>query len=240
MDGARVNGAIEHETFELIRQDAASGARLGCLRTRRGSVPTPTFMPVGTQASVKALTPDEVAATGTRIVLANTYHLMLRPGPEILRDAGGLHAFMRWDGPILTDSGGFQIFSLAHRREVREEGVVFRSHLDGSKQQLTPESAIDLQFAFGSDIIMPLDELVGWDSSPSVQAEAMRRTHRWLRRALDHFAMVGEEAAGGMLLFGIAQGGFEEERRRESAAYIASLPVDGCAVGGLSVGEPKD
>lgn len=237
------NGPGETGThFTVLAQDSETRARTGILQTRRGAVRTPVFMPVGTQAAVKTVTPAEVRASGTEIILANTYHLMLRPGVDLLRAAGGLHAFMAWDGPILTDSGGFQVFSLAQRRKVREEGVEFRSHLDGSRWQLTPESAIDLQLGFGSDIIMPLDELVGYETDDRAQTAAMERTHRWLRRAIDHFAqsLNGVEPADRPLLFGIAQGGFDAERRRDSAAYIGELPLDGSAIGGLSVGEPKD
>jgi len=182
------SGGEQPHHFEILAADPATRARVGILRTRRGDVRTPAFMPVGTQASVKSLTPDEVRATGTDIILANTYHLMLRPGVAVLEAAGGVQRFMAWDGPVLTDSGGFQVFSLAQRREVREEGVTFRSHLDGSRWELTPESAIDLQLGFGSDIIMPLDELVGYGSDDAAQAAAMERTHRWLLRAIERFA----------------------------------------------------
>lgn len=228
--------------FQILATDPASRARTGVLRTRRGNVRTPAFMPVGTQATVKALTPDEVRASGTDIILANTYHLMLRPGLAVLEAAGGLQRFMAWDGPILTDSGGFQVFSLAQRREVREAGVTFRSHIDGSRWELTPESAIDLQVGFGSDIIMPLDELVGYGSDDAAQEAAMARTHRWLRRAVQRFAerTADSEPGGRPLLFGIAQGGFDLARRRESAAFLGDLPLDGSAIGGLSVGEPKE
>lgn len=228
--------------FEIQASDPTTRARVGILRTRRGEVRTPAFMPVGTQASVKSLTPDEVRASGTDIILANTYHLMLRPGLAVLEAAGGVQRFMAWDGPILTDSGGFQVFSLAQRREVREEGVTFRSHLDGSLWELTPESAIDLQLGFGSDIIMPLDELVGYGSDDAAQAAAMERTHRWLRRAIERFAARQADVAPDSrpMLFGIAQGGFDPDRRRESASFLRDLPLDGSAIGGLSVGEPKE
>ncbi len=228
--------------FRLGMTDAESAARLGVLETRRGCVNLPAFMPVGTQATVKSLSPNDVTATGSEILLANTYHLMLRPGVDLIRDAGGLHQFMAWPRPILTDSGGFQVFSLAHRRKVGESGVEFRSHLDGSRHQLTPERAIDLQLGFDSDVIMPLDDVVGYDSEDTAQDAAMKRTHRWLQRAVDHFGEfvdVHDDNHQRPLLFGIAQGGFDGDRRLESARRVSEAPVDGCAIGGLSVGEPK-
>ncbi|MCX2726105.1 tRNA guanosine(34) transglycosylase Tgt [Thermomicrobium sp. 4228-Ro] len=227
--------------FTVLKHDTTTRARLGLLLTRRGPVHTPAFMPVGTQATVKSLTPEEVRATGSEIILANTYHLLLRPGPAVFEAVGDLHTFMRWDGPILTDSGGFQVFSLAKLRTVSEQGVTFRSHIDGSLHELTPETVIDLQLVFGSDIIMPLDDVVGYGEPESRQVEAMQRTHRWLSRALDYFVArtMSSEPASRPLLFGIAQGGFRAERRRTSAEFVASLPLDGIAIGGLSVGEPK-
>jgi queuine tRNA-ribosyltransferase len=215
-------------------------ARIGELTTRRGVVKTPAFMPVGTQAAVKTLTPEEVAATGAEIILANTYHLMLRPGAAVLERAGGLHQFMHWCGPILTDSGGYQVFSLAGMRKVQERGVTFRSHIDGSAHELTPERVIDIQLAFGSDIIMPLDELTGYRSSADEQRSAATRTHRWLDRAIAHFQHVTEHKDDhAPMLFGICQGGFLPDERSRSATYVAASDVDGCAIGGLSVGESK-
>jgi queuine tRNA-ribosyltransferase len=229
--------------FQLLGVDTRSRARRAELVTRRGTIDLPAFMPVGTQATVKALTPADVRATGSQILLANTYHLMLRPGLDIIEAAGGLHQFMGWSGSILTDSGGFQVFSLANRRKVSEQGVTFRSHLDGSAHQLTPERAIDLQLGFGSDIVMPLDDVVGFDSDDAKQSDSMDRTHRWLDRALQHWKARGEAARndlGRAFLFGIAQGGFDAGRRRESASVVGESAVDGCAIGGLSVGEPKE
>jgi queuine tRNA-ribosyltransferase len=194
-------------------------------------------MPVGTQATVKTLLPSEVRATGAKIILANTYHLMLRPGLETLQAAGGLHRFMGWNGPILTDSGGFQIFSLGGNVRVREEGVTFRSHIDGRALQLTPEQAVALQLGWGSDILMPLDHLVGLPAETPIVKDATERTHRWLDRAIDAFGEAG--GAGKSALFGICQGGMDEHLRRESAAMLAEANVAGCAIGGLSVGEPK-
>jgi queuine tRNA-ribosyltransferase len=223
--------------FEVIAIDLAGGARRGRMTTGHGRVETPAFMPVGTQASVKTLLPQEVRATGAQIILANTYHLLLRPGLETLVAAGGLHRFMGWDGPILTDSGGFQIFSLAGNARVSEHGVTFRSHIDGSHRELTPELAVELQLGWGSDIVMALDHLIGLPADPMAVRDATDRTHRWLARCIDAFAdHGGEEQAA---LFGICQGGIDPERRRDSAAAIASAAVAGCAIGGLSVGEPK-
>jgi queuine tRNA-ribosyltransferase len=225
-------------TFAVLKTDAETWARRGRLVTRHGVVETPAFMPVGTQATVKTLHPNEVRETGAQIILSNTYHLMLRPGVEVIEEAGGLHAFMRWDGPILTDSGGFQIFSLAQQAKVREEGVSFRSHIDGSKHLLTPERAVELQIRFGSDIIMPLDHLVGLPAEPRLVADATARTARWLRRCLRaHVELDGN--ARGSALFGICQGGMDPDLRRDSALAVAETDVAGCAIGGLSVGEPK-
>ncbi|MFT4041359.1 MAG: tRNA guanosine(34) transglycosylase Tgt [Thermomicrobiales bacterium] len=215
----------------------ADGPRRGVMTTAHGVVQTPAFMPVGTQATVKTLLPSEVRDTGAQIILANTYHLMLRPGLDTLRAAGGLHAFMGWRGPILTDSGGFQIFSLGGNVKVRERGVTFRSHIDGSARELTPEGAVALQLGWGSDILMPLDHLVGLPAETRVVCDAMDRTHRWLERAVAAFAEY--DGAATSALFGICQGGMDEALRRESAATLAAADVAGCAIGGLSVGEPK-
>ncbi len=226
-------------SFDLLAHDSTSMARRGRVVTPRGPIETPAFMPVGTQATVKTLHPDEVERTGAEVILANTYHLMLRPGVEVIEAAGGLHGFMQWHRLILTDSGGFQIFSLARQALVTEEGVSFRSHIDGGKHLLTPERVIELQLRFGSDILMPLDHLVGLPSPPERVAEAMTRTGRWLDRCIaEHRRRGGNEQ--GAALFGICQGGVEPDLRRESAAHVAAADVAGCAVGGLSVGEPKE
>lgn len=227
------------DTFAIVTRDTNSSARLGLLQTRRGPVETPVFMPVGTQAAVKTLTPHEVRETGTSILLANTYHLLLRPGPELLTEAGGVHRFMNWDGPILTDSGGYQVFSLSSMRKVRESGVEFRSHHDGRKMMLSPESVIDLQIGYGSDVMMPLDELAGFDSSSQEQRAAADRTIRWLDRAVQHFQSVRDDDPHRGLLFGITQGGFDSGFRTEQAKITASKDVDGFSIGGLSVGETK-
>jgi queuine tRNA-ribosyltransferase len=208
-------------------------ARLGRLETPHGAVDTPQFMPVGTQATVKSLTPDDLRTAGTQILLANTYHLSLRPGHERIAALGGLHRFMAWDGPILTDSGGFQVFSLAHLTRVNDDGVTFASHLDGSPQRLTPERAMEIQAALGSDVAMAFDQLVDPTLPAAEVACAMERTHAWAERCLA--ARTRDDQA----LFGIIQGGVDAALRRESTAAIAALPFDGIAVGGLSVGESK-
>ena len=194
-------------------------------------------MPVGTQATIKTLLPQEVRGTGAQIILANTYHLMLRPGLDILVAAGGLHRFMGWIGPILTDSGGFQIFSLAGNVRVRESGVTFRSHIDGSQWDLSPEACIGLQLGWGSDVVMALDHLVGLPAEYATVRDATDRTHRWLDRCTAAFDELGGRNRAA--LFGICQGGMDPQLRRESAMAIASADVSGCAIGGLSVGEPK-
>ena len=209
-------------------------ARIGSLTTPHGVIETPQFMPVGTQATVKALTPGDLRAAGVQILLSNTYHLSLRPGHERIARLGGLHRFMGWDGPILTDSGGFQVFSLAHLGKVDDDGVTFASHLDGSPQRLTPERAIEIQEALGSDIAMAFDQLVDATLPASDVATAMGRTHRWAERCL------AARSRPDQALFGIVQGGVEPELRRESVASIAGLPFDGIAIGGLSVGESKE
>lgn len=224
--------------FELRASEPATGVRLGRLTTSRGTVDTPAFMPVGTQATVKTLHPDEVKRTGAQIILANTYHLMLRPGQDVLRDAGGLHRFMQWSGPILTDSGGFQIFSLATQVTVRDDGATFRSHIDGSPHLLTPERAIQLQVGFGSDIMMQLDHVVGHPCERSTAQAAMLRSDRWLHRCIEEYDNL-DAARNGQALFGISQGGMDAGLRRESARRLAETSVAGCAIGGLSVGESK-
>ncbi|MBW3634007.1 MAG: tRNA guanosine(34) transglycosylase Tgt [Chloroflexi bacterium] len=223
--------------FTVFGHDLATGARRGRMTTVHGVVETPAFMPVGTQASIKTLLPQEVRGTGAQIILANTYHLMLRPGLDTLVAAGGLHRFMGWNGPILTDSGGFQIFSLAGNARVRETGVTFRSHIDGSPWELGPEASISLQLGWGSDIVMALDHLVGLPADSASVRDATDRTDRWLNRCVTAFnELGGQERAA---LFGICQGGMDGKLRRYSAQAVADTNVNGCAIGGLSVGEPK-
>jgi queuine tRNA-ribosyltransferase len=215
------------------RSTGTGRARLGSLVTPHGTIETPQFMPVGTQATVKSLTPADLRTAGVQIILANTYHLSLRPGHERIARLGGLHRFMGWDGPILTDSGGFQVFSLAHLGKVDDDGVTFASHLDGSPQRLTPERAVEIQEALGSDIAMAFDQLVDATLPRSEVADAMSRTHRWAERCL------AARTRPDQALFGIVQGGVDGDLRRQSVAAIAGLPFDGIAIGGLSVGESK-
>jgi queuine tRNA-ribosyltransferase len=216
-----------------FRETTTGLARLGTLTTPHGTIDTPQFMPVGTQATVKSLTPGDLHAADVQIILANTYHLSLRPGHERIARLGGLHQFMGWDGPILTDSGGFQVFSLAHLGRVDDDGITFASHLDGAPQRLTPERAMKIQEALGSDIAMSFDQVVDATLPAAEVAAAMERTHRWAERCLAAHARP-EQA-----LFGIVQGGVDPELRRTSVAAIAELPFDGIAIGGLSVGESK-
>ncbi len=220
-------------SFELIKTCAQTGARRGRIITPHGVIETPVFMPVGTQATVKAMAPFELEEIGTQILLANTYHLHLRPGEEIIRDAGGLHDFMDWHRPILTDSGGFQVFSLEGLRKISEEGVEFRSHIDGAKRFLSPESATAVQEALGADIIMAFDECSPYPCDRTRAEEAMHRTHRWAKRSKN--AQTRDDQA----MFGIVQGAFYADLRRESALTLAEMDFPGYSIGGLSVGEPK-
>ena len=234
-------------SFKTQSRCSSTLARTGELVTSHGTVPTPAFIPVGSQATVKTLIPEEITALGANMVLANTYHLYLRPGVEVVRHLGGLHRFMGWDKPILTDSGGYQIFSLASLRQVKEEGVVFRSHIDGSEHFLTPEKAIELQQVLGADIIMAFDEPPSYGQKKEKVAESTERTHRWAKRCLDSYHSKEQAPSAGspfreqagQALFGIAQGGIYPELRRQSARYISSLDFSGYAVGGLCLGEPK-
>jgi len=218
--------------FELLARDVQTLGRLGRLTTPHGMVDTPVFMPVGTQATVKGLSVDHLASTGAKLVLGNTYHLALRPGSERIERLGGLHGFMGWHSPILTDSGGFQIFSLAERATITEQGVQFRSHIDGSLLDLTPEESIRIQERLGSDIAMVLDHVVGLPSERTAVEQAMLRSTRWAERCLQ--AASREQQAK----FAIVQGGLDLELRQASASGLTALPFDGFAVGGLSVGEP--
>src|SRR5579859_4301164 len=222
-------------TFTIDAECPESWARAGTISTPHGTIQTPIFMPVGTQASVKSVSPEELREAGAQIILANTYHLMLRPGSALIAELGGLHSFTHWDGPILTDSGGFQVFSLGHLRKLSEEGAAFKSHLDGSAHTLTPESVMRIEAELGADIILPLDICAAYPCSPQEAKAAMERTHRWAERAL--IAKGDTEPA--QTLFGIVQGAFEPELRRQSARFIGNLPFPGLSIGGLSVGEPK-
>ena len=223
-------------SFTIEAECAQSWARAGTVSTPHGSIPTPMFMPVGTQATVKSVSPAELREAGATIILANTYHLMLRPGSALIHEFGGLHHFMRWDGPILTDSGGFQVFSLGHLRRLSEEGAAFKSHLDGSPHLLTPESVMRIEYELGADIVLPLDICAPYPSQAREARAAMVRTHRWAERTLE----AKEQYNPQQTLFGIVQGAFEPELRRESARFVGGLPFPGLSIGGLSVGEPKE
>lgn len=219
--------------FELLHVCAQSGARRGRLHTPHGIIETPCYMPVGTQATVKAMLPRDLKEIGTMILLANTYHLFERPGHDLVKEAGGLHSFMRWDGPILTDSGGFQVFSLASSNKIREDGVEFRSLLDGRTHFFTPESVMEIEQALGADIAMAFDECAPFPSDRDYTIAAMNRTHRWVQRCIA--AHTREDQA----LFGIVQGGMFGDLRIQSAKFLADLDMTGYGIGGLSVGEPK-
>src|SRR5215212_3007381 len=224
-------------SFTISQTDGT--ARTGTIAMRRGEIRTPAFMPVGTAATVKAMRPEEVRASGADIILGNTYHLMLRPGAEQVARLGGLHRFMGWERPILTDSGGYQVMSLSELTKVSEEGVAFASHLDGSRHMLTPERSIEVQRLLGSDIVMQFDQLVPTTATREVQAGAMERSTRWARRSRDEFDRGGEHAERAAL-FGIQQGALDEGLRRQSADTLIDIGFDGYAVGGLAVGEGQE
>lgn len=222
-------------TYELLHECKQTGARRGVIHTPHGDIQTPIFMPVGTQATVKSMTPEELKEeVKAQIILSNTYHLYLRPGQEIVKEAGGLHNFMKWDRPILTDSGGFQVFSLSSLRKITEEGVAFHSHLDGSKHLFTPESVMKTEEDLGADIIMAFDECCPYPSTYEYTKNSMERTTRWAKRCKE--AHTTENQA----LFGIIQGGFFEDLRKKSAEDLIALDLPGYAIGGISVGEPKE
>lgn len=219
--------------YELIKECKQTRARVGRVHTPHGVIETPVFMPVGTQATVKTLTPEEVKDIGAQIILSNTYHLYLRPGHELIREAGGLHKFMNWDRPILTDSGGYQVFSLGPLRKITEEGVTFKSHLDGSSHFISPERATQIQMALGSTIAMAFDECAPYPCTYEYAKASLERTTRWAKRCLEAH---DKQDQG---LFGIIQGGVYRDLREQSAAEITALDFPGFAIGGLSVGEPK-
>lgn len=220
-------------TFELQHVSKDSGARAGILHTPHGDVETPVFMPVGTKATVKTMTPEELEDIGSQIILGNTYHLFLRPGIEIMKKAGGLHKFMNWNRPILTDSGGFQVFSLADPKDMSEEGVVFSSHIDGSRQMISPEKSIEVQKVLGSDIMMAFDECVPYQADYEYTEHSMERTLRWLDRC------IAKDDRPNQSLFGIIQGGFYEDLRERSIKGSLERDLDGYAIGGISVGEER-
>ena len=224
-------------TYELLHKDKTTGARRGVIHTPHGDIQTPVFMPVGTQATVKSLTPEELKdEVGAQIILSNTYHLYLRPGHDIVKEAGGLHNFMKWDRPILTDCGGFQVFSLSDLRTITEEGVEFKSHLDGSKHLFTPEKVMEIEEALGADIIMSFDECCPYPSTYEYTKDSMERTTRWAKRCKEAHKTAADKQA----LFGIIQGGFYEDLRTQSAKDLIDLDFPGYAIGGISVGEPKE
>jgi len=221
--------------FKLIKESNECMARLGELETPHGVIETPIFMPVGTKATVKAMTPEEVKDLGAQIILSNTYHLYLRPGHKLIEEAGGLHKFMNWDGPILTDSGGFQVFSLGDLRKITEEGVEFRSHIDGSTHFISPEKSIEIQNSLGSDIMMAFDECIPYPADYDYVKKSTERTTRWAKRCKD-FHKDWEKQA----LFGIIQGGMYKDLREKSVKGITDIGFPGYAIGGLSVGEPRE
>ncbi|MFQ9980180.1 MAG: tRNA guanosine(34) transglycosylase Tgt [Finegoldia magna] len=221
--------------FTLEKKSSQCKARTGIIETNHGVIKTPVFMPVGTRATVKAMNNDELKSIGSQIILSNTYHLYLKPGQEIIRKADGLHKFMNWDRPILTDSGGFQVFSLSKTRKITEEGVQFRSHIDGSKHFISPEKSMEIQNDLGSDIMMAFDECVPYPSSYEYTEDSMKRTLRWLKRCKDYHKNTDRQN-----LFGIIQGGMYKDLREYSAKKTIDFDLPGYAIGGLSVGEPRD
>lgn len=236
-------------TFELHKTDRRTNARRGTLKTPHGEIYTPVFMPVGTAATVKAMRPEQVEELGAQIILSNTYHLYLRPGHDVIREAGGLHKFMNWNMPILTDSGGFQVFSLGEMRKIKEEGVSFRSHIDGSKHMISPEKSMEIQHSLGSDIMMAFDECTPYPADRDYVKNSLERTTRWLERCKKYHDAYATELGGespvlgeglNQSLFGIMQGGMYADLRRQSAEQIVEMDLPGYAIGGLSVGEPKE
>ena len=220
--------------LEILHIDKTTGARYGVLHTPHGDVEVPMFMPVGTNATLKMLSPEQVAACGSGVVLANTYHLHIRPGENIVQEAGGLHNFMNYHGPILTDSGGFQVFSLSSRRKITEEGVTFRNEVDGGKEFFSPEEAIRIQEALGADIIMSFDECIPYPASREYVRNSTERTLRWAKRGLE------AKTRSDQALFGIVQGGAYRDLREHAAKELAAMDFDGYSIGGTSIGEPKD
>ncbi|MDD5495814.1 MAG: tRNA guanosine(34) transglycosylase Tgt [Candidatus Omnitrophica bacterium] len=231
--------------FQLIHKDKTSKARAGILKTARGDVETPVFMPVGTQGTVKAISVEELNSIGAQIILGNAYHLYLRPGIEIIKKAGGLHEFMNWPGPILTDSGGYQIFSLAVLRKLSEEGAEFSSHIDGAKHFITPEKAIEIQMALGSDVMMILDECVHYPAARDYVEQSLGLTTRWAKRSKEYFERPKTKdqrpkTDGRGMLFGIVQGGTYLDLRKKAVEDLVDIGFDGYAIGGVSVGEPEN
>ena len=228
-------GEKEAISFEVLHVDKSTGARRGVIHTPHGDIQTPIFMPVGTQATVKSMTPEELVENGAQIILANTYHLYERPTDELVAEAGGIHKFMNWDKPVLTDSGGFQVFSLADIRNITEEGAMFKSYLDGRKILFTPEKVMKIEENIGADIIMAFDECCPYPSSYEYTKQSMERTTRWAQRCKDAHTTTDKQA-----LFGIVQGGFYEDLREQSVKDLVAMDFPGYAIGGISVGEPKE
>lgn len=226
--------------IEDLKTCSGSKARAGLIHTDHGSVTTPVFMPVGTAGSVKSLSPVDLIETGSQVILGNTYHLLLRPGMDIIQSAGGLHKFMSWNGPILTDSGGYQVFSLGQLNKITEEGVVFQSRLDGSRHKLSSEISMDIQRILGSDIVMAFDECTSYPATLQQAQTSMELTHRWEKRSLDYFRSTDPIYGHQQQLFGIVQGSVYPDLRKASASTLVEMGFDGYAIGGLSVGEPKE
>ena len=226
--------------FSVFHKDSRTSARSGLLQTDHGEIPTPVFMPVGTRASVKSVEPEELEAQQVRIILANTYHLHLRPGNDIIGKAGGVHRFMNWQKPLLTDSGGYQVYSLSELRTIDEEGVRFKSHIDGSMLYFTPENVIDTQRTIGSDIMMPLDECPPWPAEKTYVQESGDMTVRWAERAKKHFVSTQPRYGHSQALFGITQGGTYADLRTQVSEELVDLDFDGYSIGGLAVGEPAE
>lgn len=226
--------------IEKLITSKGTKARSGQLKTDHGMIQTPVFMPVGTAGSVKALSPEDLTNTGSQIILGNTYHLLLRPGMEVMESAGGLHQFMSWKGPILTDSGGYQVFSLGQLNKITEEGVIFQSRLDGSKHKLSAERSMDIQRVLGSDIVMAFDECTPYPATQQQAKKSMELTHRWEQRSLNYFRTLEPLYGHDQQLFGIVQGSVYPDLRKESARVLVDMGFDGYAIGGLSVGEPKE
>ncbi|NHQ60758.1 tRNA guanosine(34) transglycosylase Tgt [Chlorobium sp. BLA1] len=224
--------------FTLLQTDPRSAARCGVLNTAHGAIPTPVFMPVGTRASVKSVEPHELKESNVHIILANTYHLYLKPGNDIIFKAGGVHKFMNWDGPLLTDSGGYQVYSLSELRKISEEGVIFKSHLDGSMQQFTPENVVDTQRIIGSDIMMPLDECPPSMAEKEYIRKSGELTIRWAERAKKAFTATSPLYGHDQYLFGITQGGIHDDLREVSIKALVDMDFDGYSIGGMAVGEP--
>jgi len=226
-------------SFELIGRNSNSNARAGRITTPHGTIDTPVFMPVGTQATVKTLSPEDLKAAGAEIILGNTYHLFLRPGHELIQRMGGLHGFMSWPSPILTDSGGYQVFSLSDLKKIQEEGVTFQSHIDGARHLFTPESVMEIETALGSDIIMPLDECTPYPCEYEYAKESYAMTLRWAERSKKSFDEFESVRRAPQALFGIVQGSTYEDLRLDCARKLVDMGFDGYAIGGLSIGEPK-